>query len=393
MRTRLFACALVGLVVGCSSILGSFDIKDGPAGTDSGPVDDSGNPLTDSSSDTGEQPPTDAPVDSPPSCQAPMKACGPACVDITKDEKNCGDCGRSCLGGGCMANKCLPGLFSNVQMVVPQTLVATNLELFYATMGNDVMQHPIAPGATPIKLATTPGEVYAIAPIPPVVNFTTQNGAMWELWKATIGSAGSGGMRNNGLGGIPVGLVSVPTANNVFTLNQTNGPEAFQLTTCTTGTPACFTNYPGMRAGPRIVAGNGFVFWTEQFGSVFETADGVGVKNNVSTTEGTAVAAAWDGTHLYWINNNTLKLRSSAYPNPAAMDFKGVPGAANDMVVDNVYLYYSVSAVGGDALYAQPKDASKAAIQLASGSIRHLAQTMDAIYWADAAGIHVVRKP
>lgn len=39
-------------------------------------------------------------------CAAPTVACGATCADLQKDAKNCGSCGRSCLGGACQGGVC-----------------------------------------------------------------------------------------------------------------------------------------------------------------------------------------------------------------------------------------------------------------------------------------------
>jgi hypothetical protein len=41
-------------------------------------------------------------------CDAPLTACGNACVDSKSDPKNCGKCGHDCFGGGCDLAICQP---------------------------------------------------------------------------------------------------------------------------------------------------------------------------------------------------------------------------------------------------------------------------------------------
>ncbi|MBS2014536.1 MAG: hypothetical protein JST00_16740 [Deltaproteobacteria bacterium] len=41
-------------------------------------------------------------------CPGTAKACGGACRDVTTDKDHCGDCGRSCGGGDCVAGQCRP---------------------------------------------------------------------------------------------------------------------------------------------------------------------------------------------------------------------------------------------------------------------------------------------
>lgn len=51
--------------------------------------------------------PDSPPIDSAPACTTPSMMCGAACLDVSKDEANCGSCGNECNGGeACNANAC-----------------------------------------------------------------------------------------------------------------------------------------------------------------------------------------------------------------------------------------------------------------------------------------------
>lgn len=62
--------------------------------------------ATDDASDGGTLDPGND-KDGSGTCEAPNKTCGPACVDTTKDDSNCGACGKKCdVGYVCTASNC-----------------------------------------------------------------------------------------------------------------------------------------------------------------------------------------------------------------------------------------------------------------------------------------------
>ena len=78
VQTRTcFAVLFFGAIVGCTSILGDFEVSDGP------------------------------PTTTNPETGAPCTQCGANCVDTSTDSANCGACGTACVGGQmCKASSC-----------------------------------------------------------------------------------------------------------------------------------------------------------------------------------------------------------------------------------------------------------------------------------------------
>lgn len=397
MRAPLLLSLSFLAAAGCTSLLGSFEVSPG-GGQDGGNAVDGPSPLPlDASVDAPPDASRDAPTDSRPTCDAPKVVCGGTdCVLLATDEKNCGECGRSCLGGKCVARRCQEFLFSARTDVEQATIVATDTDLFFATSTGDVIQQPVAAGAAPIRLTTAPPPtVYAIAPAPPRVFFTAKTTTgTWDLWSAQVGTASSAQARGESNPGVPVGLVAAGI--NVHTLEVLpTGLETFQLVTCPQAVAACFANFSGPgRPSKRIVAGNGFVFWTDQFGPVYAMPDAVGLRTTISPSEPTPDSPAWDGATLFWMAGGNGFLRQSPYPTPAATNLSDIQSSANDVLVDAIAVYYSQNDGTGDQLYALAKAApASPPLKLAGGSIRRIAQTPRAIFWADVKGIHGVRKP
>lgn len=103
-RARLFAIGAALVAAACQAVVGidggrSAVVLD--AGTDATVVE---------GSDAG--PPADAAGgDAPPPCRVGEDRCGGTCTDTRKDERNCGECGHSCLGAACANAQCEPELW------------------------------------------------------------------------------------------------------------------------------------------------------------------------------------------------------------------------------------------------------------------------------------------
>lgn len=399
MRTR----SIVGVIgclafVGCSSLLGDFEVRSGPAGgVEAGPGDGGPNPGDSSADSSGDTSTTDAPTDSPVSCTAPKVDCGGSCVDLDSESKHCGLCGRTCFGGVCSMRVCKQALLAPRTDVEVGTLAATDTDLFFGTNNHEAIQLPIAAPAAPVKLATASGQVYGIAIAGTRVFFTAALGTTWDLWTAVAGTPGSGSKRGEMLGGTPVGLIAAGT--NVHTLQTTIGAgESFQVTTCPQGSGACFSNFNGPgRPSKNLAAGNGLIYWTDQLGagSVYAMPDAVGLRAIVANGEATPDSPAWDGTALFWVNGGSGVIRSSPYPNPVVTNFRDILSGANDMTVDGTYLYFAQNdGAGSDTLFAVKKTApASAPLKLAAGEIRRFVQNARGLFWADTMGIHAVAKP
>jgi hypothetical protein len=411
MRTRLvLGLFAVFAAAGCTSLLGTFETGSGTAaGGDGGDGATTDGATTDGATTDGaltDGAVTDAASDSPADAGCgPLRPnqCGAACVNLQLDKNNCGACGRSCLGGDCVAQTCLPGLLSARTDIVPITLTATDKDLFFATATNDVIQLPLVGAApAPITLATPGFQVYATAPAGADVFFTVADaasGGAWSVWKATAGTPMSAVMRNNPVTGTPVGLVVVPGNSYVFTQNVT-AAASFQITACPPSSN-CFSNPGGTVPGGRMAAGNGYVYWADRYDKVNAMPDAVGLTTVIGAAlEHTPVGPVWDGALLFWVNSGSSpnKIRRSSYPNPAPADVRDLTGSYNDLVVDATNLFFAEGNGVNDQLFFAPKLGSAAApaTRMASGpnnTIVRLAQNGTAIYWADNLGIHVVRKP
>jgi hypothetical protein len=413
MRSTHFARYFVAFIAvgatcssaACTGLLGSYEVGGAPAGggaAEGGPNSEGGPILEGGAGDTST--PMDGPIDSPPSCSSPTTlSCPGVCVDPETDKDNCGSCGRSCLGGRCVAHVCQPFLASARTDVAPTTLIATDTDLFFATTANDVVQQPLAALAAPIKLTATGGQIFGIAVSGTRAYFTAENpaGSSWDLWSGVVSTPGSGTASGFTYGGTPVGLAVA--GGNVFTALALGGtPPGFFISGCSQATLGCmgYFNGPGS-PGNRIVAGNGNIFWTDLVGGfVYATTDDtMGARVQISATEATPTVPAWDGTTLYWINGGNGVIRRSPYPAVNVTSFQSIGGnAPDDLLVDAANVYYSQydGSAMASHLYVIAKTAplGTAPTTIATGDIRRLAQNATGVFWVEAAtGVHAYRKP
>lgn len=164
-------------------------------------------------------------------CTAPKMVCAGVCTDLESSNDNCGACGRPCLGARCTAHTCGAFLAYPRSDVSIQTLIGTDTDLLFGTTAHDLIQQSVAAGAAPMKLITTQGKIFAIAPSAPKVFFTAQNadGTTWDVWSAMLGTAGTGVAGGGAYGGVgPVGLVAA--GGLVHTANDLGGsPASFRI--------------------------------------------------------------------------------------------------------------------------------------------------------------------
>jgi hypothetical protein len=99
--------------LGCGQLLG---IESGHARAPDGSVG-SEDPTLDGGDPTADLPPIGEPDAS--------------CGDTTKDEKNCGECGRDCRGGKCERGRCTPVVFA-YNLAAPSNLVVTDEGVYWA---------------------------------------------------------------------------------------------------------------------------------------------------------------------------------------------------------------------------------------------------------------------
>jgi hypothetical protein len=408
MKPRsLFAFAFVSVAaaIGCTSILGSFDVSSGLA--DAGP-DGTG---------TGPNPPPpvspsgDGGGDAPPACpDAGQMSCAGTCIDTTSSKLHCGACEHDCLGGSCMQSQCQPWTLFATTAGVPKTLIANDATVVYAQTNGDVIQVPFPLGgaATTLGNAGPPGVVYGVAFGPSSkVYVTAQNTPQtttYDIYTATLGAPGiANSMSYYGFLTPPQGLAYSGTRLWMQVPEAAASPT-YYLSNCAATGGCNATTYLGT-PGKQVVAGSAggvsYVFWTDTTaGKVYAEDTTSSAVTVVAMGEGTPDSVIWDGLGtVLWVDGASAKIRKSPFPMPAPADVKSLAGQAapGDIRVDLNWLYYvQFDGMGHDVLYAipraSPNDPPKKLAVVPAGTMVHLAENGLALFWLDGSAVHAIRK-
>jgi hypothetical protein len=407
-------------VAGCTSILGDFNNGSGDASTkDSGGPD--GNPKADTGgheasdldhhvkgdTSTGDVSTSDA-SDAPADTGCAFTLCGtPAvCTDTTNDAKNCGKCGRSCLGGTCSSSTC-----SSVTMVDPAGSMATQINdadtdgtvVVWGDGGDSSVDQVSTPGGTKVVLVASgdaDGVSYVAIGTGGALAYVLDNPGSWNT--ATLGTAASGSPQISfGAGVYPNGLVWDATAANVFMLrylSATAGP--YDLIECALG-GGCTGIYTNSEASPILSRNVAYSSTALVFSDVI--ASTVYVYDPTSTAlsatipdQDDAYSVAADAKNVYWTTSvgTTNGLFSAAIGSTTVNTLIAdtADGPVNGLATDGTNLYY-VSAGG---LYYVPVGGATTPTALDTTQVffgvKYQSTNHALVYWTET-GIFLIAAP
>jgi hypothetical protein len=169
LRRAAMPLLVSAALIGCTSILGDFEITASPGGSSGADGDiDGTTPGVDGSSGGGGD-------SAPLNCVAPQVKCAAAnvCAVLASDPEHCGECGHSCGGGTCENSVCKPAklfdLGADAGTVTIETIDVDEVHLFYSTtdnnMENRLFSCPLAgcKGVQPQQLASMQYGIRGIA--------------------------------------------------------------------------------------------------------------------------------------------------------------------------------------------------------------------------------------
>lgn len=285
-------------------------------------------------------------------CEAGWKACGPdseGCnKNVDSDPKNCGACGRDCLGGTCSAGQC---------SVIP---LATGQ-------------------ATPNALAVDASNVYFV------------NGGSGKLMR--MGKDGSGLV--DGLAGAtltdPRALVT-DGQRLVWSNYNPNAALKLQRANANGSGIADVGDSFGTFAGQLAISG-ATIAWANQLGTnrVMRAPASGGAAVVVATGAPAPSGVAVDATHVYWGTgpNNVLYRQPLAAAAPCAMGTNCPelgPIHATNLALDGTTLYFTQLGLGSVGKIAKAGGAVTA-IATNQGSPQAIALDATHVYWSTSAGI------
>jgi hypothetical protein len=381
MRTALAplltALAALGVtLVACNAIIGTRDdVFLGPGGTQAA---DAGSGGRDGASAADATAPVCTPVPS-----------------LDTDDNNCGRCGHSCLGLGCMAGKCVRTELLDLKPPTPAARLAlyesdAGALVLFSSTNSATGQHRIwsvgTNRQTPVIKADTCASCTGVALAGNLIYFGASDGA-----RGIVSCRSFGGCEDLGgsplLGfdaGAPVGTVldiaMVPPragANDAFVFAttsacgywSTNGVASLQCPSrgssriATNGSSAYWINTSGgITAGPLsggagvevnvdgdvtdLTYAEGRLFWTTSLNHVFGSATpGVAsATTDYGNSSSTPVAVTADASRVYWVSADGATFAAPIGGGPIENLAPGGLSSAADIAVDAVAIYVAHSA-------------------------------------------------
>jgi hypothetical protein len=297
------------------------------------------------------------------------------CIDTTGDLKNCGSCGRDCMGTACQTGLCQAEVLASGQPS-PTDIVVNATDVYWDTFGpsETVMTVPSG-GGTPMTVATgQPGSAY-LALSATGVYWTTATMGMsccppmlfckFSVTKAPLG------------GGSPVSLVSsascvLPTglaadATNVYWFDLM--AKTIYMVPSGGGTAVASVS---TTSAPFLTAAGGYLFWGDT--GIYQAQIG-GTSNHIATTTSVVTGLAVDGTSVYWTDGDAVAKVPIGGGTVTTLAMAQKPKLA---ATDAAYVYYvengtlkKVPTVGG------------AVVPLAPCAAAGLAVDATHVYWTD----------
>jgi hypothetical protein len=121
-------------------------------------------------------------------CECAHTLCSGSCVKLDSDPKNCGSCGRDCLGGGCVDGEC-----EAIPVVLDDSAVAIAVDatsVYWQSPANNDIRKANLDGSNEVSLAAAP---YPSGPKSIAVSGSTIYwGSNYGIWMAPIDGSAAG---------------------------------------------------------------------------------------------------------------------------------------------------------------------------------------------------------
>lgn len=326
-------------------------------------------------------------VEKPP-CENGTVACGDACADFTKDTKNCGACGRDCLGGACESGVCQSVNLFTSATGAPYGIAVDSTNVYFTTVkeGSVYRCPKLSCVGSVTAMATGQSNASDVASDDKNVYWTTISAVMTC---PTSGCPASGKIAFASGQNAPA--VVVVTKDRVWWTNHGAGKDAVMfcpIAGCG-GAPTAFADDQPGAQGLAVDGTN--VFWTNAYtpgGTVSSCpiAGCAGAPTVIAKGLDIPQAIASDGKNVYWTNFTGQSAMfcpvtgCGAAPNVLT----STKGWYDGLVLDDANVYFTGGDGKGDALLRCPKTGCAGApTVIAKGQTRpgKIAIDAQAIYW------------
>jgi len=315
-------------------------------------------------------------------------------VDLLSDAKNCGSCGRDCLGSLCLDGRCEPVILATGQDEVNRIVVADGT-IYWTIIGNNVYEttavtRMAVSGGEPEPIADKPGDTWGLAVDAANVYWTCNGGGVTGPWQRDLEQSSEPKLLS--YGSAARGLAVNETA--VFWAEQGEGEEA--------GTGSIRTIPKGGGDLPddkKLVVGNldrPLDVVADEANVYFTTANGV-YRAAIATKTVTAVAEAqsspsglrlYEGK-LYWANTGSGEIISAPREGGPVTVLAVDAREPVDLAVDESGVYWITRS--GDVNALRPGSASLTRLAINQNSPVGIALDAQAVYFT-AVGDHTVKK-
>jgi hypothetical protein len=331
---------------------------------------------------------------------------GSGCInEFSSDPLNCGQCGRSCLGGACVASVCQPAPFfdgtsigaSITDFVTDGTIVA------WGNATDDTIDYVGKFGGPNVILANAfSGSPYSpvnLAIANGIVAYTSSDGVNSYVGSAILGAQGSGAIETTLSASTTSGLVFNKSGDDLFFLEFVSDDEIDILSCQPTGA-SCTT----ITSVPSVGVGSNLAIDSTPHRAIFGDV-GNGAVDVYSFSHDTLApipsqpAALWvttDGTYAYWGSttsgfpaaNPILSVLLSA-PTTVNVLLPDSAGPCGGIATDDTFLYF----IAGSAVYYVPVGGAAAPTLLATVNAHHIKYASKAVFFDDGVKIYEMAAP
>jgi hypothetical protein len=227
----------------------------------------------------------------------------PCSPDLTKDAKNCGECGHSCLGSTCTSGLCDPTAISAKNIYNPGIVVVSGSKAYFSTLGQDI-GHPEDKTIREVGIDGTGERTLEQAENVQTI-LATPTSVFWMTW--------------NDVDGGKIRSCSRTGACSATTISPNAGPDS----------------------GLVLIGSNLYFNFSNEVSRCASTGCASPTKLSMTADQARSSAMVTDGTRLYWIESSGIRTCVASSCAPSTL----YAGAATALAIVGSQLVWGDSAI------------------------------------------------